>query len=152
MFFVNETDLPFTTLREGLMLYPHWKLMLPKGVENFLIKTYVQNDKVFSKFWQILNENPDNFLANTYADIFEKFKKEPGLFTMITKIQLLHSLSKDHDIIRHITIIPDHVVRIPSTIYFSKNSPFVPMFNKGIQALLDVGIQDRIIQKYMEFL
>ncbi len=53
MFFSSSTDIPFSSAREGLLLYPRWKMVLPtdeRVLVDFLAKE--ARDPPFVEFYQ----------------------------------------------------------------------------------------------------
>lgn len=56
MFFSSAPSLPFENLREGMAMYPKWKMMIAKGEEIFVEFPARNGEKLFQEYIQRIED------------------------------------------------------------------------------------------------
>ena len=76
MFFTTQSYIPFKSMREVIRAYPDWKLMMRAGWENDFLGYIESNDLDYIKFWNRVQEKPQESVYNRIEDVIEKHGRD----------------------------------------------------------------------------
>lgn len=139
MFFTSAPRIPFNSMRQGLLLYPEWKMIINKpSLVN--IKSQVEyGDPIMAKYWGIL-QSPEGagLMPPTAEDCIRKMT-EPGHFFYTTDykrvLKLASNMGMENQLqLKLVSTEGDKFGVIP----FARRSPFVPMFNAGMLFVFNI--------------
>ncbi len=146
MFFSTSPDLPFTTIRQGLLKYPTWKMQTIVGeeapieviplkilcfmsdLEHDLAKVKVNEDPVFAEYWNNMKTDPEELVAANHQEALERLKIG-GNFLRTSLMALTAVVAANPKLADGMSLETVETNIMTSMAPLTKHSPYTRLFN-----------------------
>ena len=132
-------------MSDVVQAYPNWRLLLQDGYQGWILEMATSGDPDFTSLWQQCQKHPSETLYDSIEDGLELI--ETGHNVIFTEQNWLLGHLKSYPTKQNVHIISLRKVEFYYLI-FHKNSPLLPMFNKGVSYLWESGLERQLFNKW----
>ena len=137
MFFTSTPTLPFETDRDVIQAYPDWKIWIRSGSEHNIYTHVLKGDSDYIKLWERYTEDPSKTIYNSEEEGLEIISR--GQNVIMTGESKFVGYLKSNPTDQRLFYF-GHSKWEERSLLFHRNSPLLPMFNRGACYLREQGI------------
>ena len=131
MYQSSSSGVPFTSMREGILLYPDWKMVFSAGYEGFFFDLAVGGDEIMDSYWNVLQSAEGKDLMKHSNKEGMRQLSEEGFFYYTADLRRDLYAETTMEVQNLELRILSHEGTIQTGLMFPKYSPVTKMFNEG---------------------
>jgi len=144
MFFTTKMGIPFNSIREVMRAYPDWRLLMRSGYEAYYTQYVESGDVDYIKFWDRVQEKPDENTFSSVGEAINKYNTEP---VIIHDVEGAIS-TYDGDATEYLDVFEKGRTEWYGLIV-TENSPLGPMLAHGAKKLHETGVFDYLKTRWL---
>ena len=135
-------------MSEVIQAHPNWKFMIRSGNEMIFKQKAEQGETTFVKFWERLQNYPEDTIYDSIDDGIKKIQNEQAVIHLSDKTLRQYFLENPQSQ-RPKKVFPEEQKGEIENMIVTKNSPLGPMLRYGCRVLLEKGVFDILDETWM---